>query len=368
MLSRNYHSTNFITGLRAIAVLMVFMIHAGGGGLREMFSFGERFENMGKYGVDIFFVISGFTIFYQFYNKNYSLRNFLILRLLRVSIPYYPIIIVLSLYSFLGGRDYNYWAIKFCDGSIDIVNFFTHIFYISYIDLKYANTIIGVEWTLAIEVFYYFLLGYMIYVLKKLSSIKSVMFYLVLSFILSIGLVFIGKLMTNALFISWMPFKYGYMFLLGGLAYHLREHIHQKYNKAKINNFSNITIIIVTLLFFIFMFATFIPNKTTINQLFFSLLTFLLIVFVDDNSSFSKIFTNKIMIFLGSISFSFYLIHLLILKFRIFVTGIESEFLLFIYFFSIIVLISTIYYYVFEIIIYRKFKNKIKSIIRKKND
>jgi peptidoglycan/LPS O-acetylase OafA/YrhL len=66
-IDRHYGGTEFITGLRAIAVFLVFLIHSGGGGLREVSEFLNTFVNFGKYGVQIFFVISGFTIFYQLY-------------------------------------------------------------------------------------------------------------------------------------------------------------------------------------------------------------------------------------------------------------------------------------------------------------
>lgn len=35
-IERHYDGTNFITGLRAIAVLMVFLIHSGGGGFVKL--------------------------------------------------------------------------------------------------------------------------------------------------------------------------------------------------------------------------------------------------------------------------------------------------------------------------------------------
>ncbi|WP_185976998.1 hypothetical protein [Shewanella psychropiezotolerans] len=50
---RVYEGTNFITGLRAIAVFLVFLIHARGGGLVEL---GGAFSNLvmiGKYGVEV---------------------------------------------------------------------------------------------------------------------------------------------------------------------------------------------------------------------------------------------------------------------------------------------------------------------------
>lgn len=80
MLVRDYKDTNFITSLRAIAILFVFIIHSGGGGLRELGAMGNFFVDIGKYGVQMFFVISGFTIFNQFFSEKYTLKKFLLVR------------------------------------------------------------------------------------------------------------------------------------------------------------------------------------------------------------------------------------------------------------------------------------------------
>lgn len=361
MFTKDYHSTNFITGLRAIAILMVFLIHSGGAGLQEVFNFGTRIVNMGKYGVDIFFVVSGFTIFYQFFKRHYSFRDFMKIRILRVSVPYFPIILFLYFYILLGGHSTNSWALGLNNGIIDLTNLFTHIFYISYINIKYANTIIGVEWTLSIEVFFYILLGLMIYKFKSLSSIKNTILFLVIFFIIGICIIYLGKISDKQLFINWLPFRYGYMFLLGGLAYHLREYIYDKFNNITISNLSNFIISFWVISFIIFLTDDSIPDIRILNELFFTIFTFLLIIFVNNNSILSNLFTNKLMIFLGNISFSFYLIHMLILKANIFDLGIENKILEFIYLFSVTIIFSTIYYYLFEIRIYQNLKNKIRE-------
>jgi peptidoglycan/LPS O-acetylase OafA/YrhL len=75
-IERVYEGTKFITGLRAIAVLLVFLIHSGGAGLTEFGGALSTLVTAGKYGVEIFFVISGFTIFYQLFEGNYTLKRF----------------------------------------------------------------------------------------------------------------------------------------------------------------------------------------------------------------------------------------------------------------------------------------------------
>ena len=92
---RNYKGTNFITGLRAIAILLVFLVHSGGGELKNINDGFNNLVHYGTYGVQMFFVISGFTIFYQIFEKGYRFKKFLLVRVSRISIVYFPIIILI---------------------------------------------------------------------------------------------------------------------------------------------------------------------------------------------------------------------------------------------------------------------------------
>jgi len=57
---RSYGETDFITGLRAVAATMVVVMHTGA--FSAFGPIGEAVTSAGKYGVDVFFVISGFTV------------------------------------------------------------------------------------------------------------------------------------------------------------------------------------------------------------------------------------------------------------------------------------------------------------------
>lgn len=43
--------------------------------------------------MQIFFVISGYTIFSQLFQEGYGLKKFLMVRLTRLSLPYFPILV-----------------------------------------------------------------------------------------------------------------------------------------------------------------------------------------------------------------------------------------------------------------------------------
>ena len=71
-----------IDSLRAISVVAVIIYHA------KIYFFGHLFFAGGYYGVDIFFVISGYLItskiFYDLKDKNFSFSSFYIKRARRI--------------------------------------------------------------------------------------------------------------------------------------------------------------------------------------------------------------------------------------------------------------------------------------------
>lgn len=355
MITKQYNNTNYITGLRAIAILLVFLIHSLGAEIGEYSTFTKNFVNFGKYGVQIFFVISGFTIFYQILNNKYTFRKFLLVRIVRLSIVYFPIIIIFYLFNLYTGYG-NYWLHQFNEqGVITIQNLLAHFFYLGYLDEEYANSIIGVEWTLNIEVFYYILFGYLIsinFINKNIINIPIFLFIFILLTYIPIASIF----HVSDLFVHWAPFNYGYMFLLGGLSYIVKY----KY-LTNINHFySNFSYLfyISTLIFIIVIYNK--VSEQTIGQLV-AISTAIFICFAKDNSKLSILFTNKAFLFLGSISYSFYLIHIIVLT----IIGNYSQFSVIEQFtlsFFLTVLISFISFKFLESYVYKKIKIKIKKI------
>ena len=107
---------------RGISALMV-VLHHSIGSLRYYhkinYPFLDFIGRIGKFGVDFFFVLSGFIITYSAfykYNEPDSFRNYVKNRLLRVYVPYLPIgIFMLLLYTLLpsfsnGNRDISSFA------------------------------------------------------------------------------------------------------------------------------------------------------------------------------------------------------------------------------------------------------------------
>lgn len=358
---RNYSGTNFITALRAIAVLLVFLTHSN---VRD-FQFSGYFVNnlvsFGPFGVEIFFVISGFTIFYQIFEKNYDLKNFILVRALRISLVYFPVIIFLYFLYKIYGIVLDGWAYEFNDGHLSLDNLLIHLLYLGYLSVQYANTIIGVEWTLNIEIFYYFLFSCLIYKQIINNDVKKLLILIFLFFIIGVVFLVIGKFnIINSLLVHWTPFLYGYMFLLGGMAYVIRKRLNETSSLKKLNQISNINFFSM-IIFLIILIMTHSNLPHFVDALLISVITFCLLIFTLDTALMSKIFNNKVLLFIGSISYSFYLVHFIVINSKISGFFTKNSVLILGLDLTMAILISFLLFYVFELKIY----NKLKKIVLK---
>lgn len=190
-----------LDSLRALAALSVCLYHfvCTTIGYITNESVLTVFEN-GKYGVQMFFVISGFVIPLSMYNGNYKFSKasvFLFKRLSRLEPPYlFSILLalgVLFLRSQLGmSIDHQTLSFKqICAHFMYLVPFFD--------DVKWLNQ---VYWTLAIEFQYYFL---MIFAYLLLISDKLPLRLLAYSLFLGGGLTHSNELLPH-----WLP-----VFLVG---------------------------------------------------------------------------------------------------------------------------------------------------------
>ena len=179
---------NIIESLRAIAAISVCLFHF----VCTTIGLFNREElpaifSYGKYGVHVFFVISGFIIPYSMYLSKYNIKalpQFLLKSFIRIEPPYLvSILLVISLISLkhfahIGVDQYDELSIKRVALHIGyLINFFSQYHWLN-----------GVYWTLAIEFQYYIFIALSLFLFvheKKYYRIVGYLLILLLNFLSS---------------------------------------------------------------------------------------------------------------------------------------------------------------------------------------
>jgi len=310
-----------IDGLRAIAVLSVILFHAD----FEIFNF--SFEG-GYFGVDIFFVISGYLITRLILNEikkknSFNFKNFYLRRIRRIL----PVLLLVAIVSYPFA-----WLIllpvPFLDyvGSIISGIFFSSNFYFYFTQVQY-----GVEpslyqpflhyWSLSVEEQFYIIYPIsLLFIYKYFKRNLSLVFGFIalFSFTLSIALSFYNPSLNFFI----LPTRI-WEFLLGAFAAKLHIENNKFTNNKKHFFFQLFGIILIAISVFYFD-----ENKLLKNADFFHTVlhpglatlfpvigTFLIIIFSNKNNLINKLLSFKPIVFIGLISYSLYLWHLPIFVF-----------------------------------------------------
>jgi len=340
---KNYGDTNFITGLRAFSALAVVLIHAGGAGLRDLGPIGNHLADLGRTGVYVFFVISGYSASASFSTSN-NYFDYLMKRIIRIAPLYYFWLTISVVFSLSP----NFWQDYF-NTQIDLYNLIMHITFLSFLDYKITNSILGVEWSISIEIFWYIVIPFFIIKLKKFIAL---MLWILFSFIAyklfvgSTGLLPLPK-QEAILAIHWNPLTYMLAYVLGMFSYRARPYIF--FNSRTLN----IVFIIMFSVILIYIFNPRIFKIIFIDEIIFiEIITCAFILFSSENTKFIQIFfTNKFVIFIGTISYGVYLSHMPILIFlnKCDFNFLNNDLLKFITLCALTICVSTITYYIIEV-------------------
>ena len=306
----NYGETNFITGMRAYAAMAVVLIHCGGAGLRELGVFFNSLIDICRSGVYVFFVISGYSVANSFV-KSSGYLSYIKRRLWRI-VPLYYLWITLSI--LLGVEGFG-WANKFSvsKGFYDMA---MHFSFLSFLDYRVANSIIGVEWSIPIEVVWYLFLPIVMRFLirDKLFALVFIPLSLVLHYLaLKTGFfllisVKIAELLSftvadPGLAVQWGPVRYFLPFFLGVSAYRLRG----KIPFSTINYYVPLAALIAIPVYIAYRLCL----PVYLELVVVSLITFMIILFGTQKDIVVRyVFTNPAAIYLGSISYGLYLSHI----------------------------------------------------------
>ena len=359
---------NGLNELRAIAALAVIYhhieLHNYFNPIRSHFTFLDYFTgNVGKNGVFLFFVLSGFLITYlllqekEKYNTIF-LKKFFLRRIYRIWPLYYGIfalsVIVIPLLVF--HFDIFKEDLSSYNKIIDAHNYGVKpiVFYLLFmpnVALYSGYFITGCTqaWSVGVEEQFYILWPFLI---LWFSKNKIVQVFLAVLFLFPV-LIFLAKnnyiLYPLSVIIKSIPFHFMAIGSIGGYLFFNKNQVVEKYTQSKWGYFCIIILIIA------FLFCQFF--RSMIQEIVISLLFLLLILFTINDKN-QGVFRNKLFSYLGKISYGIYMYHTFVMflvfpfvnKYLVnFKEGIYYNILLYPLIFIITILLSSLSYQYFEL-------------------
>jgi peptidoglycan/LPS O-acetylase OafA/YrhL len=271
-----------LDALRGLAVLAVVCYH-------YTFRYDELYHHtnknyygldLGYLGVHLFFIISGFVIFMTIENV-ITVKNFIYKRIIRL----YPVYIIAVIITYLAvkifgleGREVKTWEAVF---NLTMLQ--------GFIPLNIVSNVDGVYWSLTVEIIFYIFMGVIIWLglIKKID--RFLIAWLFIAFIVRGLNVYYDHLLIS-IFQFYGILLYAHLFIAGIMFYKLKNKEQKSYYH----------IIILACVLYEFIYYGLLEG--IILMMFFTLFYGLILNKLN-------FLTNKITVFLGSISYSLYLIH-----------------------------------------------------------
>lgn len=286
----------FIDGLRGIAIILVLLYHSYADWPKELpyhQQYAEIFLfHFGKYGVQLFFIISGFVIAMTLV-KCKSFFDFLYRRWLRL----FPAMLVGSLLILITAPLFTQrpYGIPHLQDLLPGLTFIEPEFFRLFFD-KDQKILEGLFWTLFVEVKFYILAGLMYFTIgpKKMIAVLVALFFSTIVFEFAkphLSLALSDQLRVLLHYLNWT--HYGW-FATGALFYQYYASKDMRYWFAALlialiaarclGGFPTKSMIYMTILVLIFAFSMF-------------------------NIIMQTVLSNKILVFIGFISYPLYLVH-----------------------------------------------------------
>ena len=292
-------------------------------------------NSFGGYGVDFFFVLSGFIISYSVSQSNSPFKNYITNRILRIYTPFLPFSIFMIFFKTYVGQITNYSILR----SLTL--------------FPYGDDVIGLTWTLSFEMMFYILFG-LSFISKRTWNFFIAGWATLIIFVNYISPPYMLKYYQSTL-IMLSPFNLE--FILG----YLLSVIYIK--KISINKIIQFTLIITPLLLSICLIYLNIHLFAMDSRLFFALFCFFLMYYALFNLKSIK--KSKFVIFLlliGDASYSIYIIHFPILKLVIEYFPVNNKIIygaMLLLLFVFVIAVAIIYSWIFEKYVFNKAKKLI---------
>lgn len=309
--NKNSLNINIIDGLRGLAIIMVVFFHYW---QISWISFGSInfIAQSGFIGVELFFFISAFCIFYPYAlhifegYKEQSIKEFFLKRVAKI-IPSYILAMVIIL-SFEQGM--------FTSSKELLWNIFTHIIFIHNFFPKTYYSINGVFWSLAVEIQFYILFPIILYLFKR-KPFLTYIFFCIIALIYRYYV--LNYFRNNISFLLNQTISFLDIFASGIMTAYLLVMLKNKFVEIKkLHPFFTIISIIAILIFLLLLKSLFdirfnkdgiqiwqLENRFLISIVF-SILTLSLYF---SSNILKKLFSNVFLRFMSVISYNLYIWH-----------------------------------------------------------
>jgi peptidoglycan/LPS O-acetylase OafA/YrhL len=291
----------YLDALRGFAALAVIMVHCcvltsiDGGFIGTVGISGQR-------GVQLFYVISAFTLCYSFdlrrHDEKFPLRNYFTRRFFRIAPLFYAAVIANLLYQGLAPREE-------APNGLAPWDILLGVFFLNGFHPETINSIALGGWSIAVETTFYILLPL---ILSHVKTLKRSILLLVISAPLAYGLsrgFFQANLTREYFLFYWFPVQFP-VFAMGIFAYFFWK------SYFKDNPVTHPRILSLYLLanFFVIFWVN-LPISD--YKLYLNSCAFIPLIWGLSLCQW-KIFVNPVTVYLGKISYSIYLTHLFFLK------------------------------------------------------
>lgn len=303
---------NSLTSFRFFAALLVFFWH-----IRLFMEY-----ELGHVGVSFFFVLSGFILTYNYHVKfkeinKENIFSFYVARLAKIYPLHFltfflslPVFFVVQSKSVIGNMS------EFTSGVIKAIS--NLLLLQSHVPNSYVNFAFnGVSWSISNEMFFYLLLPFILFLTYKwLNSVNRKQILSITIILWALMFIFFSTInVTNT--DQWSVYVFPMVRLFDFLCGISLGFVFLKSDVAKVS-FNRSWFTVAEILGLILVIVA-ILNNDVVNQAqryslyYLPLWYFLIYVYSFQKGFISKLLSNKILIVLGEISFSFYMIHQLVI-------------------------------------------------------
>ena len=309
---------NSLQALRAIAFLSVFIFHANRSFLGDGVLYDSFIKSLGRWGVSVFFVLSGFVMTYAYWDRppkeNIKGAFFFSIRKIQKLYPLHLIMLFMGSVYMLLKHETLLGILKRLAITIPLLQTWFPVEYMA---------INSVAWYLSACVFLYFGFPYLLKLIKKRNSrIRSIVAMLIIFTVqLIIGFLFFHHTQIDIKWITYCHplFRFG-DFAIGGflasLYLYKKDRTVSNHSSAFLSSVLEVLAVALTIMVCIFY------TKTTSNSYWFSYTclftpsTVLLIyVFSLNKGIVSRLLTNRSVLWIAFISPYAFLIHRLVISY-----------------------------------------------------